>query len=219
MLEKLLYKSEIVVAVVVDSGGEEFSEAVSGNDTFKPKPFHRLSELVVYSPFSKVEYDLVLLDAVLVAVTYEIIIHAAVNGKPSRLSCLRLRDIETVSASVLDDVAQAELEYIGDAEPRVRLNSKRRSDARIRAHSAEPSLERLDYFVVLILGDDTAGGFGVGDFALLLLALLADSQLRNLPIQLLYFRLVLGVLGSELLDVIHTASPFCGPCLGALLRR
>ena len=122
MLQKMLDKGDVVAIVLVNLSGVVLPETVS-RDAAVPKIIADSGELHLDGSDGDWEDSLLSGDMVIQAINTDVVVEDYWNSKGSGLACFLFDNVQSITSTVCDDVAEPEIEDVGDPEPKVRLQN------------------------------------------------------------------------------------------------
>ena len=108
MLQQLLYQNNIVIIVFIDFSGKIFAEAV-GSDSLQSQIITDIVEPLLHRADTDREKTVLRAQAPVKTPSLQVEIELHRDCKGPELSSLFFSDVQAVSATVLDNVCQAEL--------------------------------------------------------------------------------------------------------------
>ena len=139
VLQELLDQRNIVVAVFVNLRCVILSEAMCA-DTGETQIVADGFQMLLYRPFRDREYEIIAPNAIIQTVASDKLIQRQRNGKHTGLSGFLLYDGKTIAVAVLDNIAQAKLNNVRDAQTQVCFQHECRCRPWVRTSSGEALL-------------------------------------------------------------------------------
>lgn len=158
VLQELLDKGDIVVAVLIDFRSVEFAEAVRA-DTLKTQIVTDHLQLLLDGPCGNGENKSIWGNVVVEAVAAYKLIQRNGDGECSGLSGFLFDDGETIAFTVLDNVREMQIHDIGDTQTEIGFQHERRCCPVIGSASGKALLHGADDFPVLFGGQ--SNGFSI----------------------------------------------------------
>ena len=149
VLQELLDQHNIVSVILIDLGGIKLTERMRRDLLVILQIFADQLQLFLHGSGRDREDPLFVLDFIVQAIKTNIIVQSQRNRKGSLLARLLLSDVQSVPATILDDVTRPQLQNIADPDAQVCFQDKSRGDPVVRPESGEPISHCIDDLMVL----------------------------------------------------------------------
>lgn len=151
VLEKLLYQGDIVMTIFIDLGGIVLPEAM-GTDIPIAQVVTDGFEMPLNRPLGQQEDPAIFRNPLIQAVAADELIKCQRHREHPGLSGFLFRNSQTIPFSVLDNIAEPELQDIGDPQPQVGLQHQGCGNLVMGAGAGNPFFHDGDYLLILLCG-------------------------------------------------------------------
>ena len=152
VLQKALYKNDVVIVVPVNLCGIPFPEGVGG-DSRKSKKLAHGGQVLLACAYADRKNQVIGANGIAKAKVLDVLSDDERYGEDSLLSGLLLDDGEMVAATVVDDIAETELHDVADPKPQVRFQNQRGCNPFIRPEKRRPFLHGGDDCLILLCSE------------------------------------------------------------------